>query len=72
MLDQTSIDILPVTNAKHEDDKPLFFDGVNDPILADAKPVEAFVGPGQWLALERIHCEDVLRDVECSGPERFR
>ena len=46
MLHKAPVDVLPVANAKHEDNEPLFFDGVNDPILADAKPVEAFVGSG--------------------------
>ena len=46
MLHKAPVDVLPVTNAKHEDNEPLFFDGVNDPILADAKSVEAFVGSG--------------------------
>ena len=72
MLHKASVDVLPVANAKHEDNEPLFFDGVNDPILADAKPVEAFVGSGEWFSLVGIRREDVLRDVECSSPERFR
>ncbi len=41
-LNEAPVDVLPLANAKHEDNEPLFFDGVNDPILADAKPVEAF------------------------------
>ena len=45
MLHKAPVDVHPVTNAKHEDDEPLFFDRVNDTILADAKPVEALVGP---------------------------
>ena len=72
MLHKASVDVLPVTNAKHEDDEPLFFDGINDPIFADAKPVEAFVGSGECFSLVGILSEDGLYDVECSSPERLR